>query len=207
MLNMLQTHCRNCLILPLPAFPPTVPVCVKMPSGRRLRVQGVGGREGGCEWHLGNARWPLQHVSFHASFIHFITSLGRCEGVEKKPCYTETEWEGPHSISSSPGAAIASAGSPLAWLKSAAGNSGRVEVPCECAAAAADGQRTWPCMGDRWVRGANNGRRHGAFFVLALLDRISGECPLACEFSCKAAALCGVCSAFGAQNVFLLHPN
>lgn len=163
--------------------------------------------EGGWEWHLGNARWPLQHVSFHASFIHFITSLGRCEGVEKKPCYTETEWVGPHSISSSPGAAIASAGSPLAWVKSAAGNSGRVEVPCECAAAAADGQRTWLRMGDRWVRGANNGRRHGAFFVLALSDAMSGECPLAYEFSCKAAALCGVCSAFGAQKVFLLHPN
>lgn len=83
----------------------------------------------------------------------------------------------------------ASAGSPLAWVKSAAGNSGRVGVPCERAAAAADGQRTWPCMGDRWVRGANNGRRHGAFFVLALLDTISGESPLAYEFSCKAAAL------------------
>lgn len=119
----------------------------------RQKVAGLEVREGGWEWHLGNARWPLQHVSFHASFIHFITSLGRCEGVEKKPCYTETEWEGPHSIFSSPGAAFASAGSPLAWVKSAAVNGGRVEVPCECTVAA-DGKRTWPRMRDRWVRKA-----------------------------------------------------
>lgn len=80
------------------------------------------------EWHLGIARRPLQHVSFHASFIHFITSLGRCKGVEKKPCFTEAGWEGPHSTSSSPDAAIASAGSAPARVESAAGNSGGVEV-------------------------------------------------------------------------------
>lgn len=53
--------------------------------------------------------WPRQHVSFHASFIHFITSLDQCEGVEEKPCYTETEREEPQSIFSSHGSALASA--------------------------------------------------------------------------------------------------
>jgi len=48
--------------------------------------------------------WP-QQSSFHASFIHFITSLEECEGVEQKPCHPETEREEPHSIFSSPGSA------------------------------------------------------------------------------------------------------
>ncbi|CAB1453144.1 unnamed protein product [Pleuronectes platessa] len=47
--------------------------------------------------------WPEQHVSFHASFIHFITSLDECEGVEEKPCHPETEREEPYSIFSSRG--------------------------------------------------------------------------------------------------------
>lgn len=53
--------------------------------------------------------WPQQHVSFHASFIHFITSLDECEGVEEKPCHPETEKEEPYSI-------FSSAGSPLCLL-------------------------------------------------------------------------------------------
>lgn len=52
--------------------------------------------------------WPQQRVSFHASFIHFITSLGEREGVEEKPCHPETEREEPHSIFSSPGPALPS---------------------------------------------------------------------------------------------------
>lgn len=53
--------------------------------------------------------WPQQHAFFHASFIHFITSLDECEGVEEKPCHPETEREEPHSIFSSCGPALPSA--------------------------------------------------------------------------------------------------
>lgn len=147
---------------------------------QKVPGSGLGGRrEGGCEWHLGNARWPLQHVSFHASFIHFITSLGRCEGVEKKPCYTETEWEGPHSIFSSPGAAIAPG-----WIATCMGKKCR-------------GER-WEGRGAMWMRRGSwravhvaaheislgvKGRRlrggsAGAFFVHALLVTVRGETPL-----------------------------
>lgn len=31
---------------------------------------------------VGGTHWPWQHESFHASFLHFITSLGECEGLE-----------------------------------------------------------------------------------------------------------------------------
>lgn len=164
----------------------------------RQKVAGSGGSgEGGWEWHLGNARWPLQHVSFHASFIHFITSLGRCEGVEKKPCYTETEREGPHSIFSSPGAATATAGSPLAWVKSAAVNGGRVKVLCECTVAA-DGQRTWPRMKDRWVR-KGAGRRNGR--CIFLFTRFLSPLVETVVSAASSASLWGLCSAFGALNV------
>lgn len=62
-------------------------------------------------------------------------------------------------------------------------------------------QLTGSARGCAWEIGGCEGRTMGdgtAHF---------SSCPLAYEFSCKAAALCGVCSAFGAQNVFLLHPN
>lgn len=72
----------------------------------------------GCGLGIGisGTHWPQQHVSFHASFIHFITSLDECEGVEEKPCYSETEKEEPHSIFSSPGPALPSACSLCAWI-------------------------------------------------------------------------------------------
>lgn len=116
--------------------------------------------------------------------------------MEKKPCYTETEWEGPHSISSSPGAAIASAGSPLAWVKSAAVNGGRVEVPCECTVAA-DGQRTWPCMRDRRVQ---KGERWEAARPVQFLFTCFWPRLVEKVASCKAPSLWGLCSGFGALN-------
>lgn len=68
-------------------------------------------KEKGCVVGSGilGTHWPQQHVSFHASFIHFITSLDECEGVEEKPCHPETEKEEPYSIFSSAGSAPPSA--------------------------------------------------------------------------------------------------
>lgn len=62
----------------------------------------------GCKVRSGvlGTCWPQQHVSFHASFIHFITSLDECEGVGEKPCHPETEREDPHSVFSPLGPAL-----------------------------------------------------------------------------------------------------
>lgn len=61
-------------------------------------------RRKGCRAGSGimGTHWPQQHVCFHASFIHFITSLEECEGAEEKACHQETEGE-ERTPSSSPG--------------------------------------------------------------------------------------------------------
>lgn len=104
LINMLQTHCRNCLILWSPFSD-----CSKAQKCRAAK---------GCWLGSGilGTHWPQQHVCFHASFIHFITSLDECDGVEEKPCYPETEREEPHSIFSSPGPAFLSACSRHTWI-------------------------------------------------------------------------------------------
>lgn len=43
--------------------------------------------------------------SLHASFIHFITSLDECDGLDQKTCHPETERQKLHSIISSLGSA------------------------------------------------------------------------------------------------------
>lgn len=74
-------------------------------SSERLQAQSTEGGKGcGTGSSILGTHWPQQHVSFHASFIHFITSLEECEGVEEKPRHPETG-EGPYSIFSSPGPA------------------------------------------------------------------------------------------------------
>lgn len=98
LINMLQTHCKNCLIL-LWAFSPTV---FNRKKYRDAKGCGLGSG-------IMGTHWPRQHVSFHASFIHFITSLDECEGVEGKPCHPETEREELYSIFPSPGPALLSA--------------------------------------------------------------------------------------------------
>lgn len=119
----------------------------KITGSKRLRVRGSG--------TLGT-HWPRQRVSFHASFIHFITSLDQCEGVEEKPCYTETEREEPHSIFSSHGSALASAWSLHARIT-------RLRGKCELSyerATSGDRRRTWFGVRDSWACG-KTGRRHG----------------------------------------------
>ena len=66
--------------------------------GRSRVARRWGGRLVMGVW-VGAASWEQaglgsMSLSFHASFIHFITSLEKCEGVEKKPCHPETEREG-----------------------------------------------------------------------------------------------------------------
>lgn len=104
LINMLQTHCRNCLILWSPFSD-----CSQAQKCRAAKGCGLGSG-------ILGTHWPQQHVCFHASFIHFITSLDECDGVEEKPCYLETEREEPHSIFSSPGPAFLSACSLHTWI-------------------------------------------------------------------------------------------
>lgn len=80
----------------------------------------------GCRVGSGilGTHWPQQHVSFHASFIHFITSLDECEGVEEKPCHPETEGEELYSIFSSPGPVLPSAWTLYAWITLLQGRGG-----------------------------------------------------------------------------------
>lgn len=101
---MLQTRCRNCLILWSPFSD-----CSQAQKCRAAKGCGLGSG-------ILGAHWPQQHVCFHASFIHFITSLDECDGVEEKPCYPATEREEPHSIFSSSGPAFLSACSLQTWI-------------------------------------------------------------------------------------------
>lgn len=84
---------RDCLIHPRERF---LSFCTRLQNTTKLKGCGVGSGALG-------AYWPWQHDCFHASFIHFITSLEECEGVGEKPCHPETEQQEPYSTFSSPG--------------------------------------------------------------------------------------------------------
>lgn len=146
LINMLQAHCRNCLIL-LWALSPTA---LEHKNTEKQKVAGWGV----ASWeHTGLSSMS----SFHASFIHFITSLDECEGVEEKPCYSETEKEEPHSIFSSPGPALPSACSLHAWITLLQGVWG-CELPYEHTTSG-DTRHTWFAMRDSWMWGKM--RKHG----------------------------------------------
>lgn len=76
LINVLQTHCRNCLTLPW-AFSPTVLVH-KILRSKRLW---------GVEWHLGNTLAPpacLLSCLIH-SLYHLIRRMWRCGGEALSP--------------------------------------------------------------------------------------------------------------------------